>query len=368
MTPDQTMDLNVMGRAIGEGLQTFGKNHAEPPPIFEAKKYENVKLWLISCEDFFNRNPRQWVKQKHMILYAISRTKGEKMAHFTSWYRLSMTGEEGYKKEAGLLYWERFRQEIISRYANTAEEREALQAMEALKYEGHTATFLLAMRNLNIKVQLSGVTWRVKIEKKMPLEILKRLSMEKYDLDSEWIKSLESVGTLYENYQRDRALDERREPSQKDSLKRKSADDDRKFDKKKRKVYTKAEKEAYKASKQSLKGKRVEGKKRPSEYDQMHKGIPDNLIAERRKNGGCTRCGLTNHQWKTCRKEAQVTVVWRGQGTPWKRKEPNANQQKIGRPPTTLASQEGRRVSAIERPTLVWDDLSDRENTLARRN
>ena len=156
----------------------------------------------------------------------------------------------------------------------------------------------------------------MEIEKKMPQEILKQLSMEKYDLDSEWIKALESVGTLYENYQRDRALDERREPSWKDSLKRKSADDDRKFDKKKRKGYTKAEKEAYKASKQSPKGKRVEGKKRPSEYDQMHKGIPDNLIAERRKNGGCTRCGLTNHQWKTCRKEAQVTVVQRGQGAP----------------------------------------------------
>src|SRR5437879_7853515 len=257
----------------------------------------------------FRRNPRQWVKQKHMVLYVISRTKGEKMAHFTSWYCLSMTGEEGYQKEAGLLYWERFRPEIISRYANTAEEREALQAMEALKYEGHTATFLLAMRNLNIKVQLSGVTWRVKIEKKMPLEILKRLSMEKYDLDSECLKALESVGTLYENYQRDRALDKRREPSRKDSLKRKSADDDRKFDKKKRKVYTKAEKEAYKASKQSPKGKRAEGKKKPSEYDQMHKGIPDNLIAERRKTGGCTRCGLTNNQWKTCRKEAQETVV-----------------------------------------------------------
>src|SRR5205807_835377 len=110
---------------------------------------------------------------------------------------------------------------------------------------------------------------------------------------------------------------------------RKSSDNDRPFDKKKRKVYTKAEREAYKASKQSPKGKRIEGKKKPSEYDQMHKGIPDNLIVERRKNGGCTQCGLTNHQWKACRKEAQVMVVRRGQGTPWKRKEPNANQQRI---------------------------------------
>jgi len=49
----------------------------------------------------------------HMILYAMSRTKGEKMAHFTNWYHFSMTGEEGYEKVAGLLYWERFRQEII---------------------------------------------------------------------------------------------------------------------------------------------------------------------------------------------------------------------------------------------------------------
>src|SRR5205807_498273 len=93
--------------------------------------------------------------------------------------------------------------------------------------------------------------------------------MEKYDLDSEWIKALESVGTLYENYQRDRALDERREPSRKDSLKRKSADDNRKFDTKKWKVYTKAEKEAYKASKQSPKGKKVKSTGRKSEYEKL---------------------------------------------------------------------------------------------------
>src|SRR5207302_7211314 len=137
---------------------------------------------------------------------------------------------------------------------------------------------------------------------------------------------------------------------------------------KKWKVYTKAEKEAYKASKQSPKGKKVKSTGRKSEYEKLHKGIPDALIADRRKNRGCTRCGLTNHQWKTCRKEAQVTVVRRGQGVPWKRKEPNANQQKIGRRPITLASQGGRQVRAVERPELVWDDLSDRENTFARRN
>ena len=148
------------------------KNYAEPPKFFEAEPHENVKLWLLSCEDFFHHNPQQWVEQKHRILYTMNRTKGKKIAHFTNWYRLSMTSEEGYQKEAGLLYWERFCQEIISKYANKSEDRQALQAMNATKYEGRTTTFLLAMQSLNIKVQLSGIKWRVEIEKKMPLPIL----------------------------------------------------------------------------------------------------------------------------------------------------------------------------------------------------
>ena len=103
----------------------------------------------------------------------MSRTKGEKMAHFTNWYRFSMTGEEGYEKVAGVLYWERFRQEIILKYANKGEDRKTHQKMRETKYEENTATFLLAMVNLNIRVQLSGISWRMEIEGKMPLEILK---------------------------------------------------------------------------------------------------------------------------------------------------------------------------------------------------
>ena len=185
--------------------------------------------------------------------------------------------------------------------------------MKDIKYEGCTATFLLAMQSLNIRVQLTGVTWRAEIEKKMPFPILEHILAEDYDLDSDWIKALETVGKRYENFLRDQKLNSKK-PSRKDFLKRKSSEGDRQFDKKKQKVYTKAEKEAYKASKQSPKGKTCEGKKKHSEYELRHKGIPETLIADRRKNRGCTRCGLTNHRWKNCRKEAQVMVVRRA---PW---------------------------------------------------
>ena len=84
----------------------------------------------------------------------------------------------------------------------------------------------------------------MEIERKIPLEILRRLSMEEYDLDSEWIKAVHTIGTLYENYLRDRKLSEEDEPKRKGSLKRKSNKEDRNFNKKKRKVYTKGEKES----------------------------------------------------------------------------------------------------------------------------
>ena len=150
--------------------------------------------------------------------------------------------------------------------------------MRETKYEGNTATFLLAMVNLNIKVQLSGISWRMEIEGKMPLEILKRLSMEEYDLDSEWITALETVGTHYEDFLLDRKLTDRELPREK-PMKRKSSDEERRPEKKKRKTYTKAEKEAYKASKQSGKGKKAQGAGKTSEWDQMYKGIPENLIS-----------------------------------------------------------------------------------------
>ena len=103
------------------------------------------------------------------------------------------------------------------------------------------------------------------------------------------------MGTRYEDFLLERKLMDRELPREK-PMKRKSSEEERRPDKKKRKTYTKAEKEAYKASKQSGKGKKVQGTGKTSEWDQMHKGIPENLLAERRKKGGCTRPGLTNHQ------------------------------------------------------------------------
>ena len=43
--------------------------------------------------------------------------------------------------------------------------------------------------------------------------------MEEYDRDSDWIKVLENVGTLYKQYKLDRKYDERGEPSRKNSQK-----------------------------------------------------------------------------------------------------------------------------------------------------
>ena len=65
-----------------------------------------------------------------------------------------MTGEERYTKVEGLLYYERFYQEIIDKYASKSADRQAYQEMKETNYKGSTTTFLLAMQNLNMRVQL----------------------------------------------------------------------------------------------------------------------------------------------------------------------------------------------------------------------
>ena len=45
-----------------------------------------------------------------------------------------------------------------------------------------------------------------------------------------------------------------------------------------------------------------------TDWDKAHDSIPKDVIDRRRRNKGCTRCGMTNHFWKHCRKEQSVAT------------------------------------------------------------
>jgi len=45
-----------------------------------------------------------------------------------------------------------------------------------------------------------------------------------------------------------------------------------------------------------------------TDWDKAHDTIPKDVRDRRRNNKACTRCGMTNHFWKHCRKEQSVAT------------------------------------------------------------
>jgi len=66
--------------------------------------------------------------------------------------------------------------------------------MERISYKSKIDTDLLLHENLNIKAGLSRIAWRVRVESKLPQEILHRLSHFSFPTDEEWMEILRQVG------------------------------------------------------------------------------------------------------------------------------------------------------------------------------
>jgi len=122
-------DTSPGTRGILEFLQQLStlnrsiKNAAEPPCFFQGDDNQDVTNWLTACEDYFDRNPYQWENHCHRIVFALRKTKGNKVAPFTEKYRKVMRGIGGFTTDPDYATWERFRQEIIKRYIGIEEER-----------------------------------------------------------------------------------------------------------------------------------------------------------------------------------------------------------------------------------------------------
>ena len=55
---------------------------AEPPYFFQGEDNQDVRKWLTACENYFDRNPTQWENHTHRIVFALGKTKGNKIAPF----------------------------------------------------------------------------------------------------------------------------------------------------------------------------------------------------------------------------------------------------------------------------------------------
>ena len=81
---------------------------------------EDLRAWLLACEDFFNWNPREWGDQRECIKFPIGRLKENTRAHeFGVGYRRSMEGHDGRQRIRVFQNWGKSRQ----RYWNDSSPR-----------------------------------------------------------------------------------------------------------------------------------------------------------------------------------------------------------------------------------------------------
>jgi len=110
------------------------KTAAEPLYFFQGDDNQDVRNWLTASEDDFDRNPYQWENHSHCIVFALGKTKENKVAPFAEKYRKVMGGIGGFTRDPDYATWERFRQAIIKRYIGIEDERRALDKMDRISY------------------------------------------------------------------------------------------------------------------------------------------------------------------------------------------------------------------------------------------
>jgi len=117
-----------------------------------------------------------------------------------------MGGLSGYTQDPSYSKWEGFRQVIIEQYIGIKEERQALEEIDTIIDKSRIDTYLVLLKNLNIKAGLTGIARRVNVESKLPQDILCRLSHLKFNHDDQWIETLQEVGRQEEELLKRRKL------------------------------------------------------------------------------------------------------------------------------------------------------------------
>jgi hypothetical protein len=238
--------------------------------------------------------------------------------------------------------------------------------MKKDKYHGDIMHYLLRMENHNIKVQLRGVAWREVIKAQLPEEALLRLSMEEYPDDELWLAGLKTAVRRYEEYKEDGKLrrqngESSSRPKREERVEKKNPRPPKRYTKEKRDAYMgKAGKPKYERKPRAgdKKGKTVAPKNEVvhTDYKEAHQGIPLDVTERRRSNQACTRCGLTNHFWKHCRREQQVNTIGQRRFATNKRRRENDDRPKKRVAVVAERSQEGSsgQRSRNDRPK-AWD-------------
>ena len=312
--PNAEQWAEVLGRTMARG----SRRQAQPPPKFENKATQDVRVWTMTCEDFFERNAWQWEEEEERIKYALSMMDGNAVTPFAITYRKKMTGEFGFPKHDGYDLSINFKAQLHDKFSIMHRAQRALRDMEKVQYEGDIEKYLLTLENLNIDAEMTGVAWRHMIEKRLPIEARRRWAHKKFDLDSQFIETVRNCTKAEESFKEQLGLEKSTEhPKQRKWGKSEPNKSNIAFKdnrtkpawNKVRKNYSPQEKKVYAENKaQVAKGNNF-GETRHTDWAAAHKDIKPEMRQQRGRAGQCTRCGMNNYTWKQCRRDAVVSTI-----------------------------------------------------------
>jgi len=164
--------FNILSRVMAYALGGGKRFPAEPPALFKNAKDEYIRMWLLTCMQYFGQNSWQWEDEAQGIRYAISRMAGKEVALFALTYQRPMTVALGYTKQAGYEFWHVFGEQGLRRFGRTHGAEKSIREMGFVKYHGDIAKFLLEMENLHIDARVTGIARRKMIEDEIPKDAL----------------------------------------------------------------------------------------------------------------------------------------------------------------------------------------------------
>jgi len=257
-----------------------------------------------------------------------------------------MGGLGGYTQDPSYSTWERFRQEIIKRYIGIEEKRRALEEMDKIIYKGKIDTYFLLLENLNIKAGLTGIAWRVKVENKLPQDILCRLSHFKFNDDDHWIETLWEVGRqeeeLLERGKLWKSISTPHNPAPKCKREGSEKGFNTKFEKKKDNKPQKDNTSRWKSPRTTTaKQNGNNSKDKHTDRKTAYEGIAEEVVEKRKREKQCNRCTLDNHTWRKCRKPIVVatTFTYGNKGNPKPYRKPHTSMLAVHNPPPSRSEQ-----------------------------
>ena len=274
-------------------VHTTQQRQATEPYLFSGKD-QDIKDWLLKCQDFFGRNPETWASDQERIIYAIGQlTNNSKAQDFGTYYRRSMDGLEGIIRVDTHKYWVNFEKAIKDRFLSSEEMSQAIIKIDQLTYQKDIHDFVAKFRQHNALAGYMGELLRNKFKGKIPTTIRQHMvAGGPVDTDELWLERLESIGGDKERFENETKALKDVNPKPKDKGKGKETS------RKGESAGTKSEKRKKTFPKPADWKNLTEKEK--EEREKRLGNMSQALQNERRKSNVCIRCSKKGHGQYTC--------------------------------------------------------------------